>query len=1546
MENIFNRLQFLRHEEIFPTREDAYTYVLNHQIRGDYPTVEDASNNLPTLFGEPMVLLYESEDAIKGPNVILAIGSVGKGTADNRNRTFFIDTQKTEDEIKELDIKIEYLSHLLNIVTLDSDTIKLSSEKTDEGTIISGDVKIADYRITDGSVDYNIIQKEGNKGIYAFVDMDYNPGTSEIKFRVNGITKEFQLPADQHLVKGWYDPREESIFFKLADGSQVKVLVTKLIEEWTVLPDGHTINEYNISGQTVNFSPIVLTKTHVGSKATEHEGIYEWQDVLEADIRVADHITDNILHKDRTGRYLYVKGSADNIKYKDGLTVKDALDNADTKVSTSTGNLIYKRPDGIYAAAMIDYKTAENKLIYTYSDGNSGEIKEVEFKLNSVKVLEDITYDPLKEVIVIRYIDAQGEYQRVEIPVADIIEEWDVNNAAHNILLNKHRSEGKGKDILSADAKIHKGDNNILEDLNHELYVNGIAYKIKYDVTGETTVKDAIDDLSGTTDLLGAKLDQEIADRVAGIERLDNTIGSGFTDDPHENVTYKFEQLQNQVNDEADKLQNEIDRSTSADTEHDERLNTIDGEIGEGFGPGNTVRDEIDALSAASSSRLTDVINEDKSINVETRNDGSNKPTIKVVKVNLSEEVEDNKENIIKLNADGLYAGVDLIYEFNEEVGTNQLIFKTTNGTKVYDLKTNSVVDKIYYDPTREAIIIEYTVNGHRMPDVVIPVGDLINEWRVDDGHDGAIQLEKVRVASGTSEQDILKASAVISDHSDNILVNDSGSLYVSNSGITANKEEIDALKGRMDAVEDDVDSLSSALNDEIARATREEGNLDRKIDAEIQRATSKEGEIINSLNEEITRSTQKDTELTNAISEESLRSIEKDGQLETSLTNEIIRAMSAETALQTSINNETARATGEESRIEHLLNDEVSRSTQKDTELQGKIDTVESNLNDEIARTNQLSSDLAAETSRATLAEQNLTNAISGETQRATSQEEYLLHLINDVENSVDAEEARAIAAEGVLSGAINTEKSERIAADNELRDAIRDITLTFDDTSSIDFTKSTGNVVTADVKLQDGENIIKLGEGLYASVALSYDGARNTIKLVTSNGEQEAIQLNTVGSLIDGIEYNPDERVLVIKYHDAAGNPLELTFPANQLFNDWEVNNLSEKSAIELTKSSPAQADDPDKLSARVLITDDRDGDGKPDAGSDNLIEIRNNGLYVNGSAISSVTENVECMRQEMSAVEKAIFGNQAIGDCGEGFVYEAPNGSVYINSAVTVNNATYILDQSIKQLSSYTETVDNNVNIVSAKTDCVSNELKTVENKILGVQLHECGEGDRYTPNAGTNYISDGTSFNNVDVILDGEIKKANDNVETLSGKVETISGDVECVKTYTDALGSLAFGEPLQNCGEGASYPKTTSGCVISAATSLYDADVLLDRALCDILGSLDILSSDTTTNKTTIELEANGKRIKVDSRLSHGNGGTMTDEELKISNAQSDEFTNTNALRIVDISGSAPDFSYNGLYLSNVWDSGSYEGEVQTYDYSNSVRQNDQLDANR
>jgi hypothetical protein len=132
MANIFDRLQFVKHEEIFATREDAYNYVINKQIF-----------ERPSLVAEPMILLYESDDAVKGPNVILAIGSVGNGVdSSTDNRTFFIDTQKTEEEIEELRELIEQAIKSLTIIPVDSETLDISAEKTDEGTFLSVMLKL------------------------------------------------------------------------------------------------------------------------------------------------------------------------------------------------------------------------------------------------------------------------------------------------------------------------------------------------------------------------------------------------------------------------------------------------------------------------------------------------------------------------------------------------------------------------------------------------------------------------------------------------------------------------------------------------------------------------------------------------------------------------------------------------------------------------------------------------------------------------------------------------------------------------------------------------------------------------------------------------------------------------------------------------------------------------------------------------------------------------------------------------------------------------------------------------------------------------------------------------------------------------------------------------------------------------------------------------------------------------------------------------------------------------------------------------------------
>lgn len=1339
--NTINRLQLRHHTPIFETREAAIEYIYS-QIRfaDEGLAFEDKSYGF-SLLGEPTVLLYKNVTEAdptgeNDPHLIFAIGSAtNEGTQYNDNRFCIIDIDKTEKEIEDLWEELEKAIKSLSIFTRDTNTLKLYSEKTEDGTVISGDVVVATSQIFDDARKPNIILSTDD-GLFTYVNMEYDKDNDLLTFTVNGETKQW-LINNNYLVGGWYSKKDESLHLKSKDDSEIVISLENLIDEW------------GVEGEASN-TPIVLTREEVGyGDDSLHNHVEPWQDVLKADVRLADRRY-NILKKTSDGRYLYVDGLANNITFfKDGeeMTVQEALANATKGVSNDSTNIIYEKADGFYATAMLKYFNKENKLVFTTSNVTGGTTTE-EIKLNSVEAFKKIVYDPVTETLIIMYVDGNGDIQECDVPIGQMMQdwEWDIVNDGHNVKLHKQRVVG-GNDKVSADAAIYDDPDNILVDKNHELFVKGTADNIRYGRDGN--VSDELDKLnandadinarlnetSGKVDTLRVEFDAEVeratseeqriedklnneitrskekdAEHDSKISTIEQTIGDGFSIDGHETITYKFNELSAKTNTISAKTET-IDANLgllSAKTEaeivraksEEQRIEKkFDDALGEGFDIRNTVRDEfdrekservgedarlqaeIDAISADTKGKLIDVINLDHSIDVDKTD-----PVKPVISVNLSDEQIENMPNVIKLNNDGLYAGVDLDYYFESGTSKNVLVFKTTNGTKTFDLKTNSVVDKIYYDPTREAIIIEYTVDGKRMPDVVVPVHDLINEWRVSEDTNGAIKLSKYRESGAT--QDVLYAESIISDHEDNILINDNGTLYVSGAQIEQNKADIAALGDRMDAAEADIDALEDGLAAEIARATGEEQRIEEKFDREIERSTTEDDNLWEALRAEIARSTDKDNEHDREIAEEIQRAKDAEHALHDEIVEEATARISGDTALNTKIDND--------------ITSEKNRAIAKEAELVAE--------------------------------DERLSNAITSEKNRAITKE------------------AELVAKDERLSNAIITEKNRAEEAEAKLAEAIRDSELTFDDTSSIDFNipSEEHNVVKANVKLQEGENIIKLGEGLYASVSLLYDSARNSIKLVTSNGEQDPIQLNTVGSLIDGIEYDTVNRALVITYHDAAGNVLHTSFPVNELFNDWIVQNPSEKSALELTKVINS-GDTADVLHGRILITDDHDGDGKPDEGSDNVIEIRNNGLYVNGSAISGAVETAECAKNELRAVEKAVIGHIIAEECGSGYTYEANQFGTYVNSATSFASADFILDQNLKR-------VEDKVDSVSGDTECIDNKANKLYQLLYGATaptMPNCGSGVTYQPYVGACVISGASSFMEADQMLNDQI-----------------------------------------------------------------------------------------------------------------------------------------------------------------------------------------------
>ena len=1791
--NTINRLQLRHHTPVFETREDAIEYIYSQIRFAEEGLAFDNKDYGFSLLGEPTVLLYKNvtEEDPTGeddPHLIFVIGSATNDSGQySDNRFCIIDIDKTEKEIEDLWDALEKAIRSLTIFTRDTNTLKLYSEKTEDGTIISGDVVVATSQIFDDARKPNIILSTDD-GLFTYVNMEYDNDTDKLTFTVNGDTKEWFIN-NNHLVGGSYSKEDESLHLKMKDETEIVISFEELIDEW------------DVEGEASN-TPIVLTKERIGyGDDAQHNHVEPWQDVLRGDVRLADRRF-NILKKTSDGRYLYVDGLANNITYfKDGeeISVQEALSQITKDVSSDSTNIIYEKTDGYFATASLKYANKENKLIFTTSNVTGGTTVE-EIKLNSVEAFKKIYYDASTETIVIMYIDGNGDVQECDVPIGEMMKdwEWDIVNDGHDIKLHKQRVIG-GNDKVSADAAISDDPDNILVDKNHELFVKGTADNIKYgrnsnvsDELDKLNANDAdinarLNETSGKVDTLKAefdaeveratseeqriedKLDNEISRSTAKdtehdteISTIEQTIGDGFSTDGHETVTYRFNELSAKTNtisaktDAIDanlgllsaKTEAEIVRATIEEQRIEKKF---DDALGEGFDIRNTVRDEfnkekaervgedarlqaeIDSLSANTESRLIDVINLDHSIDVDKTD--AIRP---VISVNLSDEQIEGMQNVIKLNNDGLYAGVDLDYYFESGTSKNVLVFKTTNGTKTFDLKTNSVVDKIYYDPTREAIIIEYTVDGHRMPDVVVPVHDLINEWRVSEDTNGAIKLYKFRESGAT--QDVLYAESIISNHEDNILINDNGSLYVSGAQIEQNKADIAALTERVDATEADIEALDDGLAAEITRATSEEQRIEQKLDREIERSTTEDDNLWEALRAEIARSTEKDNEhdaeiaeeiqrakdaehaLHDEISAETTARISADTALNTKIDNEITRAtakdaehdslisglrtdlnneitrsttedsnlwnaisaettarISGDTALNTKIDNEIARATSEEQRIDGKLNDEISRSTAKDTEHDTKIQQLRTDLEEEIDRASQaedaLHNEIVAETNRATSAEialdnritnvdekldreisrstakdtehdtkinelrtdltneiadrtnadTNLSDLIHQEEDRAKTAESAITHALEveilnrqsgdttlnqkidneissarteeqriearlneeitrstnkdseletainnetsarmsadsaiqdaitaeqiariskdaELQQAISTESARSISEEARietkldreitrstnedtrLNNMITAETANRIAADEALDDKIDSITLTFEDSSSVDFNNPyvEDNIVKANVKLQEGDNIIKLGQGLYASVHLSYDPGTNKIKLVTSNGDDEEIQL--VGaSLLENLYYDSVEKELVITYKDAAGEEHTVRFGVEELFNDWIIQNPSEKSALELVKTPPSAhtQGSPDVLHGRVLITDDHDGDGKPDQGSPNIIEIRNNGLFVDGTPISAASATAECVKEEIKAVERAVFG-QIAGDCGEGFVYQPMPGTTYINTATTVNNATFLLDLAISNLSAQTEDIEEDI-------DCLKQGLSITQQNVLGFVMPPCGmNGDdtpyHYPSHVNSCFISAATNMDEADVILDSKLCEVTDGFECISAETKN-------VETVLGVVGS---------CDNVINYP-TTQGCLLSSATTFAQADLILEEAVCRLLRATFRGSERVTTSTKVVQdpyIEDN-KIITVDVRLSHGNeeGKWQTDEELTITSYSGDcietvsgecastEFTDTNVLRIVDLTerGYREDAGYNGLYLSNVWNCGQY-----------------------
>ena len=125
---------------------------------------------------------------------------------------------------------------------------------------------------------------------------------------------------------------------------------------------------------------------------------------------------------------------------------------ADVKLSTNDGNQLITYNDGLYTNVLLTYSDNNNTLHFT-ANGVTQDIP-----LTSVSTIEEITYDPNTNEIVIKYI-SNGELNQTRFPASSMFKPITTNNDNTNVVL-KQTTNAEGATELSANLRFVDNINN------------------------------------------------------------------------------------------------------------------------------------------------------------------------------------------------------------------------------------------------------------------------------------------------------------------------------------------------------------------------------------------------------------------------------------------------------------------------------------------------------------------------------------------------------------------------------------------------------------------------------------------------------------------------------------------------------------------------------------------------------------------------------------------------------------------------------------------------------------------------------------------------------------------------------------------------------------------------------------------------------------------------------------------------------------------------------------------------------------------------------
>ena len=504
-------------------------------------------------------------------------------------------------------------------------------------------------------------------------------------------------------------------------------------------------------------------------------------------------------------------------------------------------------------------------------------------KIESVEVVKDEANDLHYQVLVDGIVAGD-----INIPQDQFLKSVNYDNASHKLQFifkteNEHEQpiEVDISDLVDTYAA---GDGMALSANTFSVRKATLSEKyltVSADGVSINGIDAAIDTLNGTIE-------------TKTQEAQDNAIATAATD-----ATTKADNALTQAKEYADrgleKKANSADVYTKEEIDKKGYLTTVDLS---GYATKTDVADEtsraqiaeklnadaIDALEDRATAIETNVSllqAEDRRLNIITSETNSIALTASkadggtTLKADL--KLNTTEDNIIKLDGNGVYSSVALNY--NKAENSIALIVNGNEKSK-FTLSEHSLVQEGHYDSVTQSIVLTIVKDGGETQQISIPVGDIVNEWTIDNGTDNPITLTKT---AGADNVDILRARLAISTEAHNGILNNNGTLYMSNeaSKLTALwggdevtvQKAIENLKTETDKVAglvSDVDTLKSDMAQAKSDITVLQGNvtnLQTKVEQNTQNIAQNTG-AINNLTTQVTELGSQVTNLSNQFTE------------------------------------------------------------------------------------------------------------------------------------------------------------------------------------------------------------------------------------------------------------------------------------------------------------------------------------------------------------------------------------------------------------------------------------------------------------------------------------------------------------------------------------------------------------------------------------------------------------------------------------------------------------------------------------------------------